>query len=525
MNPLEPQQIITVRPSPKRDGLRWSLGLLLLIGIAWYIHLTFGQVLAWWLLIFLIVLLTFVILGLGLWLARAHNQSRAKTKIEQEYLRQEQERTVESQLQRQKVEAELQEAQAKARKAEQEAEFFYVKARWDEGLFVRDMNPHAVWRPIHRDPRHRINGVDRPPSNLEILTWQQWYETHRAPLTTTSTPAVLTAGSTHLPERIDLLDWLPAGRGNLRSIFLGVRVDETSGQLREVTVPIGQLVHIANGGATDSGKSNMIRAIAFQVITADRVQVIMVDLKRQTFKVFRDCDRLMHPVVTDTREFVEVLAALSAETERRLALFEPYLTVETIHDYNRLADTPLPYIVTFIDEISNIFQETRIQAAFLSLIRISRAAGIYFVCAGQTWSYRTLTTEIRDQFRTRVHFGTNDSRSSQMLLNDSRATRLAQQGRAYIYLPFGLASNVFEIQTPYLSLEGALEILPPGAGPLNPVPLIHPHEPELSEAEKDERFKQLVEGGMSRNMACQQSYGRGYAGDLVTRGKRVLGEL
>jgi hypothetical protein len=41
---------------------------------------------------------------------------------------------------------------------------------------------------------------------------------------------------THLSDRIDLLDWLPAsGQGNLRSIFLGLRVDDETDQLKDVT--------------------------------------------------------------------------------------------------------------------------------------------------------------------------------------------------------------------------------------------------------------------------------------------------
>jgi hypothetical protein len=46
----------------------------------------------------------------------------------------------------------------------------------------------------------------------------------------------------------------------------------------------------------------------------------------------------------------------------------------------------------------------------------------------------------------------------------------------------------------------------------------------LSEAEKDQLFKRRVEEGLSRNAASLEAYGRRYAGDLVERGKRILGE-
>lgn len=40
----------------------------------------------------------------------------------------------------------------------------------------------------------------------------------------------------------------------------------------------------------------------------------------------------------------------------------------------------------------------------------------------------------------------------------------------------------------------------------------------------DEKFVRLVRGGLSRNAASQQTWARAYAGDLVARGKRLLGE-
>jgi len=49
--------------------------------------------------------------------------------------------------------------------------------------------------------------------------------------------------------------------------------------------------------------------------------------------------------------------------------------------------------------------------------------------------------------------------------------------------------------------------------------------PALSESEKDQLFKRRVQEGLSRNAASMEVYGRRYAGDLVERGKRALGEL
>jgi hypothetical protein len=51
--------------------------------------------------------------------------------------------------------------------------------------------------------------------------------------------------------------------------------------------------------------------------------------------------------------------------------------------------------------------------------------------------------------------------------------------------------------------------------------------PELvpNKQNEDSQFVELVQSGLSRNKAALEAYGRVYAGDLVERGKRALGEL
>jgi DNA segregation ATPase FtsK/SpoIIIE-like protein len=309
--------------------------------------------------------------------------------------------------------------------------------------------------------------------------------------------------------------------GNLRQIVLGVTVDKQTGQVRTVTAPIWQLVHIANAGATDSGKSNMARSIAYQVATARNTQIVMVDLKRTTFKPFSYSDKLIYPIITTVEEFGAVIGELLGEVQRRLQLFERDITIETIHDYNLKAEEPLPYLVAFIDEISNIFRDKATQEAFFNLISMSRAAGLYFVCAGQSWSHRIMQTIIRQQFRIGLHFATNDAASSRMILNDPRATEIELQGRAFASLPFGLEKDVVEIQTPYLALETVVQTLPQTIDGLPAMPEIEPSAEERA----DQEFVQLVSQGMSRREAALQAYEREYAGSIVTRGKKALGEL
>lgn len=332
--------------------------------------------------------------------------------------------------------------------AERDSSVLIIVAKGDDAVYVRDADPRRCWMPIHLNPAHRQNGTQSVPTALELGTWQMF---HSRVTGIADGPALLEAPEqVQLPDRVDLLDLLPRGNGNLGNIVLGVAIK--NGSVQPLAAPIWQLVHIANAGATDSGKSNLSRAIAYQCVTADNAQTVFADLKRQTYKCFKNAGNLLYPIVTNVGDFISVIAELKEETEKRLTLFEPYPTVETIHDYNRI-ETPLLYIIAFIDEISNIFMNKEAQRVFLDLIRVSRAAGIYIVASGQTWSHQTLSTSIRQQFRTGFHFGTNDAHSSRMILNDPSAVEIEHQGRAKVLLPFGLANEILEVQTPYLSLE------------------------------------------------------------------------
>jgi hypothetical protein len=81
------------------------------------------------------------------------------------------------------------------------------------------------------------------------------------------------------------------------------------------------------------------------------------------------------------------------------------------------------------------------------------------------------------------------------------------------------------VQTPYIDKRELRALLRPASSPPPPpIPLSELAARLLSEAEKDQLFKQRVEAGLSRNAASLEVYGRRYAGDLVERGKRVLGE-
>jgi hypothetical protein len=183
---------------------------------------------------------------------------------------------------------ELRRLDAEARKAEREAQLTIVTAPRDHQVYIADTGHTLQWAARHLDARVYSNGplTYHPPSPDEWTAWHSWRT--RQPAASPAIPALPSPAypGSALPQQVELLNLLPAGRGSLRNIVLGVRLDE-QGQPTVVSAPLYRLCHIGVAGATDSGKSNFGRAIAYQIFTAaEPVQVVISDLKGTTFKAF-----------------------------------------------------------------------------------------------------------------------------------------------------------------------------------------------------------------------------------------------
>ncbi|GIK36937.1 MAG: hypothetical protein BroJett011_07700 [Chloroflexota bacterium] len=504
----QPTLRVEQRQPRRRIGL--LVFCLLVLGLTWYI---FAEVIAYWLNILLVIVAVFVSLYLLVLLIRGIQHTRNRNKIEQQMLLQAMTQTQIVALERDKAAAEVEETRARAKKAELEARYAAIVADRDKAVFVLEEEGEA-WKALHLNPRFRINGDNELPSPLELATWDMWIRggsKTAAPATVLPghQPALLGSG---LPDRVDLKELL-FGKPTLRNLVLGVRYDEATGQLRQVSAPIHRLVHIGAAGATDSGKSNFGRMLGVQVANVvEPVELIFVDSKQTTFKIFRDIPRLRYPLISTPQEFYEAIIDLEAELERRKSLFEPFLTVETLEDYNRQVseELRLPIIVAFIDEVSNLFMNETIKQISLRMIRECRAFGIHFVNLGQSWSHREMVPSFREQHRTTGHFGTNNPHSSRMMLNRPDAVHITVPGRALFALPFGMAGDVVEIQTPYLAPEEALRMLPSSTGPPPPPP----PQVEVVSADSFEREGDLPE----RDQAAIDGWKEGLRGkDLVAR--------
>lgn len=386
----------------------------------------------------------------------------------------------------------------------------------------------VVSEPLHLAP-DIVNGRPSAFSDEATRRWlinQAMHATARTPASNSSTS--LTTGllergqevMLELPGKVDLLDLLPAGQSTLSNIVLGVTINEAE-QYQTVSAPLFNLVHIGVGGSSGWGKSVFLRALAYQLLTApEPAELSLIDLEATTFAPLATAPRLRSAIADTESQALGILGDLTDELERRKALFMAYPMVEKLSDYNRLAEAPLPVVTLLIDEATALLSDRAVESQIRLLALRARKYGVYVVLGGQDWKATSLDTAIRNQLSTRIQFKAQDGQQSRVLLGTSEAAGIDQVGRAYAVLP---GRPRVELQTPYIGLSAIAEVV----GDSVPQP---PPEPTRSgesdeKVEQDARFVELVRGGMSKSMASLEAYDRPYAGDLVARGKRALGEI
>lgn len=94
---------------------------------------------------------------------------------------------------------------AERKQAQQQAEVYSIVS--DHGIFVRDLNAKAIWRPLHLNPGTYQNGLQTEPSAVEVHNWQLWVESRgKRPNLLKSTPPLLFAQGSGAVDLLTALD-------------------------------------------------------------------------------------------------------------------------------------------------------------------------------------------------------------------------------------------------------------------------------------------------------------------------------
>ena len=408
---------------------------------------------------------------------------------------------------------------------ERDAAVLVVTAPADHQVFIRDSGPAVSWRPAHLDPRQNST-EGKSPALAERVSWGAWQSFHAGHpqqqvhplLESPPTPAALPAPAMW-PERVDLLDLLPAGAGSLGRIVLGLGMNESG--IVPVTAPLPRLVHVGVGGSSGWGKSIFLEALAYQIATApEAIELALVDLEAVTFAPFSACERLRYPIADNEADALAVIGDLSEEMEHRRELYlasggNPPSDLEA---YNHLAATLLPYIILLVDESTALLSNRNIQDKIKKLVLRARKYGVFAILGGQDWKADSLSTAVRDQFSTRVQFKANSSAQSRILLNNPAAAEIDKPGRAFVLLP---GRPMIEMQAPMIDRATISRALANGSGPRRAA---IPAPPRPTPTPNEARILEMHQQGASASAIARAVLGND-GGNQLREIRRVIKEL
>ncbi len=226
---------------------------------------------------------------------------------------------------------------------------------------------------------------------------------------------------------------------------------------------IAKMPHLLIAGATGAGKSvtvhDLIMSLLYRKGPQD-LRFVMVDPKRVELTLYNSIPHLLTPVITDPKKAILALKWLAKEMDRRYDILEAE-KVRDIASYHANiyepakgaedAPEPMPYIVTVIDELSDLMQAypRELESAIVRLAQMSRAVGIHLILSTQRPSVQVITGLIKANIPSRLALQVSSQIDSRTILDMGGAEKLLGAGDM-LFLS-GEMSKPRRIQAPFVT--------------------------------------------------------------------------
>jgi DNA segregation ATPase FtsK/SpoIIIE-like protein len=164
----------------------------------------------------------------------------------------------------------------------------------------------------------------------------------------------------------------------------------------------------------------------------DKYGLILCDIKGKKYKEYTNHIELLNPIITDVKAFSEIIEWLCLEMERRYNLLG-HFKVKNFNDYNKNSRKKIEPIFLVVDDLAAgiFFKHKRIKDKFWWLLVISKAVGIYFICAISDIKVKYLPGIIQASFINYVAFKMNSRRNANYFIRTDEALNLKPTGEEF----------------------------------------------------------------------------------------------
>jgi len=205
---------------------------------------------------------------------------------------------------------------------------------------------------------------------------------------------------------------------------------------KPVVADLAKMPHLLIAGATGSGKSVCINALATCLLFQNSpltLRMVLIDPKRVELTHYNALPHLYGHVESDVERIVGVLHWLVNEMQERYQKLAK-AGARHIDDYNRHwkvgSSEYLPRIVTMIDELADLmaFAPEEAEKSICRLAQMARATGMHLVMATQRPSVDVVTGLIKANFPARIGFMVSSGMDSRVILDAVGADTLLGKG-------------------------------------------------------------------------------------------------
>ena len=270
-------------------------------------------------------------------------------------------------------------------------------------------------------------------------------------------------------SQVLLRQLLPMPKGGL-NIVIG---QDISGKNQYAA--LNKLPHLLIAGATGAGKSVYLNTVITSLLYAhspEEIRFVMIDPKMVELKLYEGIPHLLLPVITDVHHANKALRWLVDEMERRYMILSRFRCRDICSYHSLVSQTddtslekeedllqPMPYIVVFIDELSDLMMVAakEVEDSIIRLTQKARAVGIHIIMATQRPSVDVITALIKANCPARVSFQVAQRTDSRTILDANGAENLLGRGDSLYKSP--QSTMLTRIQAPLVSESEIEEIV------------------------------------------------------------------